>query len=358
VTEFDKFGHLQILGKDTQKWKKKDENILMHQKKAVIIKMRMQEMTCEQIAMHFGVHKSTIYRFFVQYDMDGRIAAKVRSGRPPKIQVADLQKLALDIKRDRLITLQSLQQDNNLTTVSKSTISRKIKSCTFYKSKQSAKKPFVSKANMKKRVKWCKERLTWSQDDWNHAVWSDESSFRIRNLRKFRVWRRKGETIAQKCTRATLKHDKKINVWGCFSAHSVGTFYRIEGIMTREQYLQILQNVAEPSCMRLFPDEDYMFQQDNDPKHTAKATTEWIRRNLNTIEWWPPQSPDLNPIENLWSILDLRTKHRQCKNEDELFSVLQEEWNALPPSILTNLVNSMPKRLKQVIKNHGAAIGY
>ena len=64
---------------------------------------------------------------------------------------------------------------------------------------------------------------------------------------------------------------------------------------------------------------------------------------------WPVQSPDLNPIENLWSILDTRLKYRKCSNEDELFKVLQDGWEDFDLQILKNLVNSMSKRCQAVI---------
>ena len=140
---------------------------------------------------------------------------------------------------------------------------------------------------MRARVKWAREHLGWTNDDWRHVVWSDESPIVLRSARRFRVWTRPGERCDPRCMKSTVKHSKKINVWGCFAAHSVGRLHRIEGIMDKQMFLDILQTVAKPSCEELFPDDDYMFQQDNDPKHTAKVVKRWMRRNMNTIDWWP-----------------------------------------------------------------------
>ena len=66
----------------------------------------------------------------------------------------------------------------------------------------------------------------------------------------------------------------------------------------------------------------------------------------------------LNPIENLWSIIDLRTEDREPKNEEELFEILKEAWESIPPHILENLVESMPRRCQDVINSKGYPIKY
>ena len=87
---------------------------------------------------------------------------------------------------------------------------------------------------------------------------------------------------------------------------------------------------------------------------------------LNGTRWpaelmeWPPQSPDLNPIENLWSILDnkIRKRKKQPSNTDELFLIPQDEWQNLDATLLQNLVNSMPKRCQALINSRGYWIDY
>ena len=147
-------------------------------------------------------------------------------------------------------------------------------------------------------------------------------------------------------------------VWGCFSSLGVGNLHLIDGIMDKHQYHNILFAQMLPSANRLFGDSDWKFQEDNDPKHTSKLCKEFhVQHATNRIDW-PAQSPDLNPIENLWSILDERCKDRRPQSREELFEILQTEWNRLPVSLLTNLVDSMPRRVAEVIKRKCFSIDY
>ena len=134
--------------------------------------------------------------------------------------------------------------------------------------------------------------------------------------------------------------------------------HRIEGILVKEGYLNILENVMLPSADMTLMRENWYFQQDNDPKHTAHVVRDWMQDNNIPLMDWPSQSPDLNPIENLWAILDKSCKTRRPNNEVELFQILQDAWRALPVSLLDDLVSSMPRRCQAVIDAEGRATKY
>ena len=101
--------------------------------------------------------------------------------------------------------------------------------------------------------------------------------------------------------------------------------------------------------------DDAVFQHDNDPKHTALGTKKWLSDHQINVLTWPPQSPDLNPIEHLWSELKRRIHQlgRKISNITELWDKVQDVWNEIPQDVIDGLYNTMTQRISDVIKAKG-----
>ena len=157
-----------------------------------------------------------------------------------------------------------------------------------------------------------------------------------------------------KNTIPTIKHGGgNIMLWGCFSAKGTGRLHRVEGKMDGAKYREILSENLLASARTLKMGRGWVFQHDNDPKHTAKATKEWLKKKHIKVMEWPSQSPDLNPLENLWRELKLRVAERQPTNLKDLERICKEEWAKIPPGICKNLVTNYRKRLAAVLANKG-----
>ncbi len=120
----------------------------------------------------------------------------------------------------------------------------------------------------------------------------------------------------------------------------------------------ILEHFMLPSVDQLLKDADLIFQQDLAPAHTAKSTKSWLNDHGVGVLDWPANSPDLNPIENLWGIVKRKIRNRRPKNADELKATVKETWASIPPQQCHKLITSMPRRIEAVIKAKGAPTKY
>jgi transposase len=321
--------------------------------KIIMIELSAKGKSNREIAATIHRSATTVNKVLNRYAKENSIERKPGSGRKRKTDARTDRLIVDQVLKNRFVTCKEIQELNSLQNLSWQTISRRIKEFDTFGSYWAASKPFISDKNKEHRLQWCEARKNWSKEQWRKVLWTDESPFVLRYNAKKRVWRRPGERYKPGCMTATVKHDVKIMVWGCFTAHGVGNLHLIDGIMDQHVYKGILENHLLPSAARLFPNGEWTFQQDNDPKHTAVLIRNWIVEKQLCLLEWPVQSPDLNPIENLWSIVDRQCKHRRPTTKVELFEIIKQAWQNIPQTLLEKLVDSMPDRCAAVIENKG-----
>ena len=153
----------------------------------------------------------------------------------------------------------------------------------------------IRDVNKVKRLDWCKAN---SEDNFENVIFTDECSIQMETHRRF-ACRRKGEAPRPK---PRPKHPLK-DVWAGISLRGRTAICIFEGRMNAPLFVQILEQTLIPFIEQVYPDS-HRLMQDNDPKHTSKFAKNFYERS--GVNHWqtPPESPDLNPIENMWHEYD------------------------------------------------------
>lgn len=206
--------------------------------------------------------------------------------------------------------------------ISARTIRRRLEEYNLH-GRAARKVPLLTSKNIKSRLRFAKEHEEWSGPEgikkWRNILWSDETKINLvgSDARQY-VRRPPNQELLPKYTKKTVKHGGgNIKLWAAFSWYGVGPIYWIKGIMDQNEYIHILENVMLPFANEEMPIV-WKYQNDNDPKHTSKKVKKFFEDRKMSVLPWPSQSPDLNPIENLWTDLKAAVGKHPTRNEDEL----------------------------------------
>lgn len=132
----------------------------------------------------------------------------------------------------------------------------------------------------------------------------------------------------------------------------------MKGKINQEAYISCLSNHFLPWLEKITSEEsrNFIFQEDGASCHTGGYAS-WFKKRceIDGFDFWPTQSPDLDPIEHVWAYLEMCIEGRRhyIKNINQLEAILRDEWYSIPSSFLENLVGSMNSRFKAVIEAKG-----
>lgn len=328
----------------------------------IIIELHKKNKSLREIGEIVGRHHCTVKKIIDKYANHLTVENLPRPGRPKRLTATEVRAVVREVKANPVSS--AVQLAKNITetsrkSVSASTVRRALHQHGLH-GRVPRKKPYISKVNQQKQLQFAKKYKNVGVDYWKTILYSDESKFEIFGTKKPpKIWRSKNEAFFEKCVTSTVKHGGgSVMVWGCMAASGVGNLVFIESTMNKIDYLNILKENVAPSVEKLGLPSNWVFQQDNDPKHTSLIVKEWLLyRTPKTLDH-PPQSPDLNPIEHLWEHLDRKIRQRSISNKDDLKKALIEEWNKITPDITRNLVESMPRRMVAVLNSNGKQTKY
>ena len=181
---------------------------------------------------------------------------------------------------------------------------------------------------------------------------SEESSQYVR--------RSSNEEFSPGCVAQTVKHPTQVMVWSIMSYKGSGRLYIVKGIMNQQQYKQVLEERLLPQLREWFPDKDCVFMQDGAPCHKAKTVLKFLAEENIKLLPWPGNSPDMNPIENLWAIVKKKLRKSNITTKVGLIQKLIQIWHHDPEitGSCLKLVEGMPHRIDSLINSKGMHAKY
>lgn len=241
--------------------------------------------------------------------------------------------------------------------ISVDTVRRVLKSAGL-QARTKQKKPLLRRKNITARLEFARAHEHWTVDDWKRVIFSDETKInRFGSDGRCWCWAPATEGLTNRTVQKTVKHGGgSLMVWGCMSARGPGLICQVEGRMNQHVYREILQRNLYGSFMKFGVNpRSVIFQHDNDPKHTAKMTKEWLLNQPFSVMKWPAQSPDLNPIEHLWATLKRRLNQYAMvpTGQLELWERVLHTFNSFTSDECHRLYESMPRRMRAVIYSRG-----
>ncbi len=297
--------------------------------------------------------RQTISRFILRFIA---LSRKEGSGRPTVITERVLELVEREMQSDDETTATQLHV--LLTSceirISFSTIlrSHSMLGWTFRGSKYCQ---LIRPRNKFKRLQWAvtnlPELLTGGFED---VIWTDETSVQLESHQRHSYWK-KGEPATLK---PRPKHPTKLHVWGGISKRGRTRVVIFDGTMDATLYIKVLQHELLPFIQETYPDS-HRLMQDNDPKHASKKVAEFFAQS--EINWWKPpaESPDLNPIENLWHELkEYIRREVKPSNKAELLCGIKQFWGTVDVQKCCKYINHLRKVISRVIELEGAATDY
>lgn len=308
-----------------------------------------------RIAEHLLIHRNTVREILARYAATGSPGSGARSGRPRATTEEEDTNLCLASRLAPFSPPRALVHSLGLA-IDPRTADRHLQEGGLF-GRVARCKPGLSEDTIRKRLSFAEG---YNAMDWSQVLFSDEKIFWGEGFcgRAF-VRRPVGAALDPQYVRTKKAHPVKVNVWACFAESGQGYIHIFNENLDANLQKQILvDNLFQSAGKLMDPAKEWFFLHDNDKKFKSKVVQEWLEsKSVRCIDF-PPYSPDLNPIENLWAVLACEVEKTHCPTVEALQDCVAEVWaNACKP-LMAELVASMPRRIAAVLVAKGKHTDY
>lgn len=326
------------------------DHLTLDQRSAIVSLWRAQTPKAE-IARLIPCHLNSVLHWIAAWEHEGSVHDAPHSGRPRLTSSETDQQIEQLARKVKFTTPREVNAELKLD-VSARTTRRRLDEVGLF-GRVAETEYVLNEQTILKRLSFAQGYADWSVDQWGRVLFSDETYFPLFGNSQVWVQRPVGAAFDPQYIANFQPHSEKVSLWGCFCCSGVGQAELFTGTFDAPSYRDILQGNLLPTARHFYPQGQWWFQQDNALQHTSILARHWFHNHGVSLLDFPPFSPDLNPIENLWGILKARVERRHARTLPDLERVIQEEWEGLDSSLLSSLVASMPKRCQAVIASRG-----
>jgi len=307
------------------------------------------KMSFRSIGHKYDISHSTVSRIYKNLCQYGKKSFLTTSGRKKKLEKNEILRMKR-ISNDnpflsgREVRNEALLQEK----ISIPTANRYLRRLGLH-GRIAKRVNYHSPKHISRRRQFCNNVKTWDFQRWRKVVFTDEVRMELESRRRIFVRRPIGaRNKIRYCLKWKYNERRALMFWGLICADGRRELVCCDGSMNSVQYCAILQKRYLTRYM------GKTLQQDNASCHCSAYTKKFIdSHKIDLLPNYPPCSPDLNIIENTWSILKDMVRRRGPRNLEDLKTIAEEEFNKIPDSVIENLYRSIPTRITTVLRAKG-----
>lgn len=262
-------------------------------------------------------------RWITRFEQMGSIEQKARSGRPKLLTFEQEEEILDKFRTNPFLKVAEVARDY----LADPKILRKLLKRNGIKCSIAARKIALTENHRLNRLAFCTTCLDeYDDNDWKKIIFTDEKIFCTNSLQQRLVYRPVNSRYLEQFVQPTnMSGRRSLCFWGAISYEGPWSpLVVIKENFNARRYIRLLSAYVTPKLQG-----DLIFMHDNSPVHTAQIVGEYITKKNYVVLEWPPKSPDINPIENVWALMARNWPDMPDRTNEALIAECTDRWNEL-----------------------------